>query len=124
MSPDKEPIPFPPPVNVAGIRPRGDQVLLRRLRREEQTPGGILLPDEFKNDFFMAEVLAIGPGGYDGGKRCPPDDLAVGDIVMVDEDRRDPQGFMHRHCIPVTPREKDVVLVLEIHIRAINPPAA
>lgn len=105
------------------VQPRGDQVLIRRLADAEATAGGIIMPEQFQHDFFHAEVLKIGPGGYDGGVRCPANDLAVGDIVLVDEERRGPDGIKRIHLLPVTPDEKNVVLVLELHIRAIIRPA-
>lgn len=105
------------------VQPRGDQVLVRRLADAEATAGGIIMPEQFQHDFFHAEVLKIGPGGYDGGVRCPANDLAVGDIVLVDEERRSPDGIKRIHLLPVTPDETNVVLVLELHIRAIIRPA-
>lgn len=70
-----------------GIQPRGRYVLVRRLRRPDTTPGGLVLPSTMRHFFYQAEVLALGPGVWcESCKRAPIDDLRVGDLVMVQDD--------------------------------------
>ena len=99
--------------NEAHLRPRGDMVMIRRLKVAiRETKGGIQLPEGLQQAFFRAEVLAVGPGHYDGGVLVPID-LEKGDIVLVQDDVRDPNGrTMSRHLLPVTP-DGDVYLVIE-----------
>ncbi|MCX7429399.1 MAG: co-chaperone GroES family protein [Planctomycetia bacterium] len=103
------------------VRPRGDQVLVRRLQDAEVTKGGLILPMAYEKDFFHAEILAVGPGHWDGGVLCPID-LKPGDIVLVDEERKSPDGIIRKHLIPVTPDEKNICLMLEGYARAVIQP--
>lgn len=44
------------------LEPRLDYVVVRKLRDEERTPGGILLPESARTKKEVAVVLAVGPG--------------------------------------------------------------
>lgn len=44
------------------IRPLHDRVLIQRLKEEEKTKGGIIIPDSAKEKPQEGEVLAIGNG--------------------------------------------------------------
>ena len=112
--------------DVTRVVPRGDQVLIRRKKKRETTVGGIFLPEQHRDEFFMAEVLAIGPGGYGDISRQPPDDLTVGDTVLVLENKKAPRGPSgeqygpeQRHMLPVT-EDEQVVLLLDTYIVAIE----
>jgi len=65
------------------LQPLGDRVILKRIDNAEQkTAGGIVLPDSAKEKPQEAEVIAVGPGKLDDGKRIKPD-VAVGDKVII-----------------------------------------
>lgn len=52
------------------IKPLGDRILVKPLKREEMTRGGIVLPDTAQEKPQEGEVLAVGPGRLtDEGKR-------------------------------------------------------
>src|SRR5213083_1074128 len=64
------------------IRPLDDRVVVEALEAEEQTTGGILLPDTAKQKPQRGKVLAVGPGKLrDTGKRSAVA-VAVGDEVL------------------------------------------
>ncbi len=66
-----------------GIRPLQDRVLVKRLKEEEMTKGGIIIPDTAKEKPQEAEVVAAGPGKYnDDGKRIPLE-VKAGDRVLI-----------------------------------------
>ncbi|MDB4938871.1 MAG: Heat shock protein 60 family co-chaperone GroES, partial [Labilithrix sp.] len=44
------------------IRPLQDRVILKRLKEEEKTVGGIILPDTAKETPIEGEVVAVGNG--------------------------------------------------------------
>ena len=44
------------------IRPLQDRVIVKRLDAEEQTAGGIIIPDTAKEKPQEGEVVAVGPG--------------------------------------------------------------
>ncbi|MDF2505318.1 MULTISPECIES: co-chaperone GroES [Clostridium] len=50
------------------IRPLGDRVVIKRLEAEETTKSGIVLTGAAKEKPLLAEVIAVGPGGYVDGK--------------------------------------------------------
>ena len=45
-----------------GIRPLQDRVLVKRVKEEEKTKGGIIIPDTAKEKPIEAEVMAVGNG--------------------------------------------------------------
>jgi chaperonin GroES len=63
------------------IRPLGDRVVIKRLEAEETTKSGIVLPGAAKEKPQMAEVVAVGPGGYVDGKEIKME-LKIGDKVF------------------------------------------
>jgi chaperonin GroES len=64
------------------LTPMGDRVVVKPKGREEQSRGGIILPDTAGEKPQQGEVLSIGPGRQlDNGKRVELD-LKVGDTVL------------------------------------------
>ena len=52
------------------IRPMNDRVFVKRVEKEQQTAGGIIIPDIAKEKPQEGEVVAVGPGKLDEhGKR-------------------------------------------------------
>ena len=45
-----------------GIRPLHDRVLVKRVKEEEKTKGGIIIPDTAKEKPIEAKVVAVGKG--------------------------------------------------------------
>ena len=66
------------PVNVT---PLHDRVLVRRLEEKETAKGGIIIPDTAKEKPQEGEVMAIGAGKVEKGKRVPLD-VRVGDRIF------------------------------------------
>ena len=66
------------PVNVT---PLHDRVLVRRLEERETAKGGIIIPDTAKEKPQEGEVMAIGAGKVEKGKRVPLD-VKVGDRIL------------------------------------------
>ena len=65
------------------IRPLSDRVLVKRLdEAEEQSVGGIIIPDTAKENPQEAEVVAIGPGRLEDGNRVAPE-VSEGDKVLI-----------------------------------------
>ena len=65
------------------IQPLADRVLVRRLEdAEEQKIGGIIIPDTAKEKPQEAEVVAVGPGKMEDGKRIALD-VKKGDKVLI-----------------------------------------
>jgi len=64
------------------VKPLHDRVLVLRIKSDEKTVGGIIIPDTAKEKPLEGKVVAVGEGRYDkDGKRIPVD-LKVGDKVL------------------------------------------
>jgi chaperonin GroES len=63
------------------VTPLGDRVVVRALEETETMRGGLFIPDTAKEKPMQGEVIAVGPGRYEEGKRVPMD-LKVGDKVL------------------------------------------
>ena len=62
------------PAKKASVRPLGDRVLVKRLEEEQQTKGGIIVPDTAKEKPQQGKIVEVGPGRMtEDGKRIPPD---------------------------------------------------
>jgi len=62
--------------------PLGERVIIKPIEQEQQTKGGIYLPDTAKEKPQEGEVVAIGPGRVsDDGSRIPME-LSNGDRVI------------------------------------------
>jgi chaperonin GroES len=64
------------------FRPLHDRVVVRRLRSEEKTKGGIIIPDTAKEKPQEGEVVAVGPGARDESGKLVPLDVKQGDRVL------------------------------------------
>jgi chaperonin GroES len=55
------------------IEPLGDKIVVKRLEENEQTAGGIFLPDSAREKPQQGRVLAVGPGRLlpDGSRAKP-----------------------------------------------------
>lgn len=63
--------------------PLHDYVLVKRLSKEEASPGGIIIPDAAREKASRGEVLAVGPGAWsESGRRIEPS-VKKGDIVLL-----------------------------------------
>lgn len=63
------------------VSPLADRVVVRSLEGQEQTRGGLFIPDTAKEKPQEGEILAVGPGRFDEGKRVPME-LKVGNKVL------------------------------------------
>ena len=64
------------------LEPLEDRVVVRPVEEGVQkTPTGIIIPDTAKEKPQEGEVVAVGPGRFEDGKRIPMD-IKVGDRVI------------------------------------------
>src|SRR5438045_9750462 len=63
-------------------RPLGDRVVVRRVKEEQKTAGGIIIPETAQEKPQEGEVVSVGPGALDdNGKRVVPE-VKAGDFVL------------------------------------------
>lgn len=63
------------------IKPLADRVVVKPIEEEEVTKSGIVLPDTAKEKPQQGEIVAIGPGKLEDGKRVGLE-VKVGDKVI------------------------------------------
>lgn len=63
------------------IAPLADRVVVKALEDTETMRGGLYIPDTAKEKPQQGEIVAVGPGRYEDGKRIPLD-VKVGDKVL------------------------------------------
>jgi len=63
------------------LSPLHDRIVVKRIKPEEVTEGGILLPDPEKPD--QGEVIAVGPGKLSESGNLEPMSVSVGDRVLL-----------------------------------------
>ena len=88
------------------FRPLGDRVVVRRVKEDQKTAGGIIIPDTVQEKPQEGEVISVGPGALDeNGKRVPAE-VKAGDYGAVrqmvghrsqDRWRRPPDHEGERH---------------------------
>ena len=64
------------------LRPLGDRILVKRIKEEEKTKGGIIIPDTAKEKPQEGKVMAVGKGKVaEDGKLIPPE-VKAGDKIL------------------------------------------
>ncbi|MDB9493417.1 co-chaperone GroES [Spirulina major CS-329] len=69
-------------INVSTVNPLGDRVFIKVSPSEEQTSGGIYLPDTAKEKPQVGTVAAVGPGKLDKDGNRVAVEVKVGDSVL------------------------------------------
>jgi chaperonin GroES len=64
------------------IRPLHDRLLVRRMKEEEKTAGGIIIPDTAKEKPQRGEVVATGNGRVTDDGKTRPMEVKAGDKVL------------------------------------------
>jgi len=64
------------------IRPLHDRVIVKRLKEEEKTKGGIIIPDSAKEKPIEGEVIAVGNGKLQDDGTLRKLDVKVGDRIL------------------------------------------
>src|SRR3954454_12784096 len=64
------------------LRPLGDRVVVEPSEGEDQTPGGILLPETAKEKPQQGTILAVGGGRRDENGKIIAMDVKVSDKVL------------------------------------------
>jgi len=63
------------------VNPLADRVVVRPLEDAETMRGGLYIPDTAKEKPQQGEIVAVGPGRFEDGKRVPMD-VKAGDKVL------------------------------------------
>jgi chaperonin GroES len=63
------------------VKPLADRVVVKALEDQEQMRGGLYIPDTAKEKPQQGEVVAVGTGRFEDGKRIEME-LKVGDKIL------------------------------------------
>lgn len=63
------------------VAPLADRVVIKPMEEAEQMRGGLYIPDTAKEKPQQGEIVAVGPGKFEEGKRVPME-VKVGDKVL------------------------------------------
>ena len=64
------------------IRPLQDRIIVKRIKEEEKTKGGLFIPETAKEKPSEGEIVAVGKGKVlENGTVLPPD-VKVGDRIL------------------------------------------
>ena len=64
------------------LRPLHDRVVVRRVKEEEKTKGGIIIPDTAKEKPQEGEIVAVGAGAIGDDNERVALDVKAGDRVL------------------------------------------
>ena len=67
---------------MANVRPLHDRVIVKRVKEEEKTKGGIIIPDTAKEKPQEGKIVAVGPGARDDHGHIHALDLKAGDRIL------------------------------------------
>ena len=95
------------------LRPLADRLIIAAGKKEEMTASGLLLPDAASKERpEQGEVIAAGPGRFDGdGKRIPMS-VKVGDKIAL-KNYYVPEEVKIGDKVYVVISESDVLAVIE-----------
>lgn len=92
------------------IKPLGDRVVLKQLEAEEKTKSGIVLPTNAKEKPIQAEVVAVGPGKVEDGKKIDMS-VKVGDKVIYSKYAGTEVKLDNQEYIVL--KEEDILAIVE-----------
>jgi chaperonin GroES len=93
------------------FRPLGDRVLVKRIKEEERTKGGIVIPDTAKEKPQEGKVIAVGKGKYTDEGKLIPIEVRSGDKILFGKySGSEVQLDGEEHIIM---REEDILGILE-----------
>ena len=93
------------------IRPLGDRILVKRIKEEDKTKGGIIIPDTAKEKPQEGRVVAVGKGKVTETGHLLVPDVKVGDRILFGKySGSEVQLDAEEHLIM---REDDIMGVLE-----------
>jgi chaperonin GroES len=93
------------------IKPLNDRLIVKRVKEEQKTAGGIIIPDTAKEKPQEGTVVAVGPGKRDDKGNRVPLGVKEGDRILFSKYAGNEikiEGVEH-----VFMREEDILGVLE-----------
>jgi chaperonin GroES len=93
------------------IKPLGDRILVKRIKEEERTKGGIIIPDTAKEKPQEGKVVAVGKGKYADDGKLIPIEVKAGDRILFG--KYSGSEFKHEGEDLLILREDDILGIVE-----------
>ena len=93
------------------FRPLGDRVLVKRVKEEERTKGGIIIPDTAKEKPQEGKVVSVGKGKYSDEGKLIPIEVKAGDRILFG--KYSGSEFKHEGDDLLILREDDILGIIE-----------
>ena len=93
------------------IRPLQDRVIVKRVKEEEKTKGGIIIPDSAKEKPIEGEVIAVGNGKVMEDGKVRALDIKAGDRILFGKYSGSEVKIDDKEYLIL--REEDVLAILE-----------
>jgi chaperonin GroES len=93
------------------IRPLSDRILVKRIKEEDQTKGGIIIPDTAKEKPKEGQIVAVGNGKMTETGQLVVPDVKTGDRILFGKYSGSEVKFEGEEY-PIV-REDDILGVLE-----------
>jgi len=94
-----------------GLRPLGDRILVKRVKEEERTKGGIIIPDTAKEKPQEGKVVSVGKGKYGDDGKLIPIEVKAGDKILFG--KYSGSEFKHEGEDLLILREDDILGIIE-----------
>ena len=69
-------------IDPMNLKPLHDRVLVRRVKDEERTAGGVIIPETAQEKPSQGKVLAVGAGNRGEDGKIQPLDVKKGDVIL------------------------------------------
>ncbi|MFZ0245322.1 MAG: co-chaperone GroES [Candidatus Binatus sp.] len=93
------------------IKPLGDRILVKRIKEEERTKGGIIIPDTAKEKPQEGKVVSVGKGKYGDDGKLIPIEVKAGDKILFG--KYSGSEFKHEGEDLLILREDDILGIIE-----------
>jgi chaperonin GroES len=93
------------------IKPLGDRILVKRIKEEERTKGGIIIPDTAKEKPQEGKIVAVGKGKYGDDGKLIPIEVKAGDKILFG--KYSGSEFKHEGEDLLILREDDILGIIE-----------
>jgi chaperonin GroES len=93
------------------IKPLGDRILVKRIKEEERTKGGIIIPDTAKEKPQEGKIVAVGKGKYSDDGKLIPIEVKAGDRILFG--KYSGSEFKHEGEDLLILREDDILGIIE-----------
>ncbi len=93
------------------IKPLGDRILVKRIKEEERTKGGIIIPDTAKEKPQEGKVVSVGKGKHSEDGKLIPVEVKAGDKILFG--KYSGSEFKHEGEDLLILREDDILGIIE-----------